>query len=69
MTHDELSDVPKLIASLRQAENQRDSLVQLLVRLFGWEDESYAHAVMHVENAVLNLKADAAVNAKTVDMP
>ena len=40
---------------------QRDFLVQLLVRLFGWEDKSYLHAVMHVENAVNNLRADLAV--------
>jgi len=31
-------------------------LFKLLVRLFGWEDKSYLHAVMHVENAVNNLR-------------
>jgi hypothetical protein len=28
--------------------------------LFDWEDKTYAHAVMHVENAVNNLRADLA---------
>lgn len=41
-----------------QAERQRDSLVAVLARLFDWEDKTYAHAVMHVENAVNNLRAD-----------
>lgn len=41
-----------------RAEQQRDSLVAVLARLFDWEDKSYAHAVMHVENAVNNLRAD-----------
>lgn len=43
-----------------QAEQQRDSLVAVLVRLFDWEAKSYTHAVMHVENAVNNLRADCA---------
>ena len=42
------------------AERQRDSLVAVLARLFDWEDKTYAHAVMHVENAVGNLRADCA---------
>jgi hypothetical protein len=42
------------------AERQRDSLVAVLARLFDWEDKTYAHAVMHVENAVNNLRADCA---------
>lgn len=42
------------------AERQRDSLVAVLACLFGWEDKTYAHAVMHVENAVDNLRADLA---------
>jgi len=41
---------------------QRDALVDTLVKLFGWEDTSYAHALLHVENAVNNLRADAAVS-------
>ena len=40
---------------------RRKALVDLLVRVFGWSDTSYAHAVMHVENAVNNLRADLAV--------
>ena len=42
------------------AERQRDSLVAVLARLFDWEDKTYAHAVMHVDNAVNNLRADLA---------
>lgn len=41
-------------------EKQRDSLVALLAKVFEWEDASYAHAVMHIENAVLNLRAELA---------
>lgn len=49
------------------AERQRDSLVAVLARLFDWEDKTYAHAVMHVENAVGNLRADLAA-AKSESM-
>lgn len=41
---------------------QRDALVDMLVKLFDWEDTSYVHAMLHVENAVNNLRADAVVN-------
>ncbi len=41
---------------------QRDALVETLVKLFDWEDESYIHAILHVENAVNNLRADLAVS-------
>ncbi len=34
------------------------SLLDLLARVFDWSDSSYEHAVMHVENAVNNLRAD-----------
>jgi hypothetical protein len=40
---------------------QRDGLARKLAQLFGWEDKSFTHAVMHVENAVNNLRADLAV--------
>lgn len=33
-------------------------LLNKLCDLFGWEDRSYLHAIMHIENAVNNLKAD-----------
>lgn len=33
-------------------------LLNKLCDLFGWEDRSYLHALMHIENAVNNLKAD-----------
>lgn len=29
--------------------------------IFGWQDEDILHAVMHMKNAVYNLKADLAV--------
>jgi hypothetical protein len=35
-------------------------LAEMLADLFGWSDRSYLHAIMHVENAVKNLRADAA---------
>lgn len=50
-----------------QAERQRDSLVAVLACLFGWEDKTYAHAVMHVENAVENLRADFKAAEKTIE--
>jgi hypothetical protein len=50
-----------------QAERQRDSLVAVLARLFDWEDKTYVHAVMRVENAVGNLRADLAA-AKSESM-
>ena len=43
-----------------RAERQRDSLVAVIACLFGWEDKTYAHAVMHVDNAVNNLRSDLA---------
>lgn len=43
------------------AQDRLDLLVSMLGGLFGWQDTSYLHAVMHVENAVNNLKADAGV--------
>lgn len=43
-----------------RAERQRDSLVAVIACLFGWEDKTYAHAVVHIENAVNNLRADCA---------
>jgi hypothetical protein len=41
---------------------QRDALVDTLAKLFDWEDKSYIHAILHVENAVKNLRTDAAVS-------
>lgn len=41
-------------------EDRLDSMLELLAKTFGWEDKSYAHAVMHIENAVNNLRADCA---------
>ena len=50
------------------AKKERDDLVALLAKLFGWADNSYLHAVMHVENAVNNLRADLAAATKDRDM-
>ena len=41
------------------AEKQRDALVAVLADAAGWEDRSYAHAIMHARNLILNLKAEA----------
>lgn len=41
-------------------EQRLESMLKVLAELFGWEDKTYAHAVMHVENAVNNLRADLA---------
>lgn len=49
------------IAATERAERERDTLVRMLVSEFGWEDSSYLHAMMHVENAIRNLKADLSV--------
>lgn len=49
-----------LTVRAEHAERQRDSLVAVLACLFDWEDKTYAHAVMHVENAVNNLRANCA---------
>ena len=35
-------------------------VVRELAELFGWSDRSPLHALMHVRNAVLNLRADLA---------
>jgi hypothetical protein len=43
------------------------SLLDLLARVFDWSDSSYEHAVMHVENAVNNLRADLAAEKKNFD--
>ena len=39
-------------------EKLLEALVNELVDLFGWSDRSPLHAVMHVRNAVLKLRAD-----------
>jgi len=51
----------ELIMAGIEADKQLTSLVTTLVGLFGWEDTSFLHALMHVENAVLNERADRAV--------
>ena len=51
----------ELIMAGIEADKQLTSLVTTLVALFGWEEPSFLHALMHVENAVLNERADRAV--------
>lgn len=41
-----------------RAERERNVLVEMLANEFDWKDTSYLHAVMHVENAIRNLRAD-----------
>lgn len=48
-------------------EAERDVLVKILADLFSWEDRSYLHAVMHVENAVNNLRANLAVERRRIE--
>jgi hypothetical protein len=49
----------------KRAERERDVLVEMLADEFDWQDASYLHAMMHVENAIRNLRADLAVASKT----
>jgi len=51
----------KEIEELKREKLMADHLLEVLVDLFGWSDKSMLHAVLHIRNAVLNLKADAAV--------
>lgn len=65
------TDTEALLAELDEARREversgamrfvADDLVRRLVALFGWEDATPIHAALHVENAVLNLRADLAV--------
>jgi len=49
-------------AEVAKVERGRDALVAILAKLFGWDDDSsFLHAFTHVENAVLNLRADLSV--------
>ena len=41
-----------------KAERERDDLVAECVKAFGWKDESYLHALLHVHHAVSNIEAD-----------
>lgn len=48
----------------KRAERERNVLVEMLAHLFQ-QDTSYLHAMMHVENAIRNLRADLAVARET----
>lgn len=56
----------ELGAKLEQAEQQRDYLVELIVRAAKWPKgcESYAHAIGHIENVISNLRVDAKTEKK-----
>ena len=46
-------------AAHERACRERDTLVRMLASEFDWSDTSYLHAMMHVENAIRNLRAEA----------
>lgn len=46
---------------MKTPEEERDLLVATLADLFGWEDRSFLHAYLHIENAVFNLRAEVGV--------
>ena len=48
-----------------RAERERNVLVEMLAYEFDWKDTSDRHAMMHVENAIRNLRADLAVARET----
>ena len=56
-----LEERDKLVARAEDAESERDQLLQKLVRIFKWEDPSFLHAILHVENAITNTWADLTV--------
>jgi ribosomal 50S subunit-associated protein YjgA (DUF615 family) len=62
---------PEIAKALREAwaENEqmireRNYLHKILNKLFGWKDESWLHAVAHIENAVINLQTSLRVERK-----
>lgn len=55
-----LSERRRLEQDAVSAARQRDALVAVLARVFGWQDTTWVHALLHVEAAVANLRADAA---------
>jgi hypothetical protein len=59
--HDLGKENASLSTQLSTAIRERDALVAELVSLFDWDDKSWLHAILHVNSAVLNLRADLAV--------
>lgn len=63
--NDEIAELMKDVDEVRDEkdliEGRLNELVSIIVKLFDMGDPSYLHAVMHVENAVKNLRADLAV--------
>lgn len=62
----ERSEVERFVMTARMeaAERERDALVAKLVEIFGWEDSSFLHAILHVENAIGALRSDCVVMAE-----
>ncbi len=55
-----LEDYDQLREKLAACEGERNNLVKELNEVFGWSD-GYLHALLHIKNAVENLRADLAV--------
>ena len=47
---------------------QQEFLRKTLNKLFGWRNDSWLHALSHIENAVLNLRTDLKVERKLREM-
>jgi len=64
--HDDRSHMGEVLTALakaRRSTKEGDAhrlVVRELAELFGWSDRTPLHALMHVKNAVLNLRADLA---------
>jgi hypothetical protein len=64
--HDDRSHMGEVLTALAQARRSAEAgdtyrlVVRELAELFGWSDRTPLHALMHVRNAVLNLRADLA---------
>lgn len=60
-------ELKNALARAEKAELGRDELTAMLVKLFDWEDTSFMHAVLHVENAVLNQRADLSAETRRAE--
>lgn len=52
--------IQTVVSQRDEAILQRDKLVHVLVRLFGWSDTSYLHAIEHVREATQRMREDLA---------
>ena len=57
----DLATITRALARGEQAERYTETLLAQLARLFAWGDRSALHAIMHIDNAVLNLRTDLSV--------